>query len=99
MSVTPATSSFVAGHVERRRKELDLSPGELAKHAGYSGQALLNLRRGVIRSYRDGFKREVCRVLRWSPNSNDRLFAGKPPIPAKETTGCSAAAGSVGRTT
>lgn len=80
----PATSSFAADQVERRRKQLGLSPGELATQAGYSTQALLNLRNGVVRNYRDEFKREVCRVLRWSPQSIDRIFAGKPAIPSKD---------------
>lgn len=65
--------------IAARMKELDLSPGELAKQAGVSMPGLAHLRRGERRAYQVRLTAPVCRALGWTTDSIERLLTGLPP--------------------
>lgn len=77
---TTHRSKQLAKAVEDRRKELGYDPSGFAKATGLTTQALGRLRRGEVRNYQERLTREVCRVLRWTPDSIDRLLADQDPI-------------------
>lgn len=77
----PQINPRLAQAVEARRKELQISPGEFVKRTGLTAPALRNLRQGHVRQYQERLTAEVCRVLRWTPDSIDRLLDGDDPIP------------------
>lgn len=68
----------MAEAVEARRKELGLSPVELARQAGVSMAGLGPIRKGYRRAYQERLTRPVCRALRWTDDSIDRLLRGEP---------------------
>lgn len=73
----------MAEAIERRRKELGLSPGDLAEESGLSRTGIADMRKGYRKLYQDGPKLRVCRALQWTPDSIDRLLNGLPPIVAE----------------
>lgn len=73
-------SQRLADAVEARRRELELSPGDLAERSGLSAQALRNVRNGVVRDYQERLTIPLTRALHWSPDSIDRLLNGDDPI-------------------
>ena len=73
-------SASLAEAVERRRKELGLTPNALAEATGLSLQALRNIRRGEIRQYQERLTFPLTQALGWSPDSIDRILAGGDPV-------------------
>ena len=80
MAESADISVHLRDRVEARITHLGISPGELAEATGLSAPALANLRRGLVRDYSVRLKREVCRVLDWTPDSIDRLLRGQEPV-------------------
>lgn len=70
----------LADAIESRRKELGLTPGQLAQAAGVSAEGLMPLRKGYRKQYQDRLTLAVCRVLGWSADSIDRLLDGEAPV-------------------
>lgn len=75
------TVPAVADAITNRRRELALDLAEFIRLTGLSRQGLAPLLAGERRKYQERLTLPVCRVLRWTPDSIDRLFAGKPAIP------------------
>lgn len=73
-------SAHLASRVEARRRELGMTPTELADATGLSAAALLNLRNGEIRRYQERLTLPLTRVFGWSPDSIDRLLNGDEPV-------------------
>lgn len=73
----------MAAAVEKRRKDLRLSPGAFADAAGLTRQALAPVRAGLRRGYQDVTINGVAEALRWERDWYDRLLAGKKPLPRK----------------
>ena len=65
--------------VENRRRELGLSPTDHAAATGLTVQGLLPLRKGYRRAYQHRLTDPVCRVFGWTPDSIDRILAGRKP--------------------
>jgi transcriptional regulator with XRE-family HTH domain len=74
----------MAEAIERRRRELGLSPGEFAERAGITRQGAGNVRRGVRRQYHDKVKLGVARALGWRADAIDRLLIGEQPVELDE---------------
>ncbi len=72
--------SELGNAIEARRKQLGLSPTDLANAAGVTLQGLVPLRKGVVKTYQGRLTTGVCRALGWTPDSIDRLLAGLEPI-------------------
>lgn len=70
----------LAEAIERRRKQLGLSPTAFAKAAGVSLPGLAPLRRGERRNYQERLTAPVTAALRWTPDSIERILAGLPPV-------------------
>lgn len=70
----------MAERVESRRKELRLSPGDFAKRAGLTRQALADVRGGKRKQYQDVTINGVARALRWKTDWYERLLVGKSPV-------------------
>ncbi len=66
--------------VEKRRRELGLSPTDLAAATGLTVQGLLPLRKGHRRAYQHRLTDPVCRVFGWTPDSIERILAGGKPV-------------------
>lgn len=71
----------MAERVERRRRELGLTPTGFARAAGLSLQGLAPLRKGYRRAYHDKLKLGVARALHWEDDAVDRLLDGEEPVP------------------
>ena len=80
MSAKPLRSKLLATRVEGRRKALGYTPTTFADATGLTPQALLRLRHGEVRDYQERLTGRVTAVLRWSPDSIDRLLQGREPI-------------------
>jgi transcriptional regulator with XRE-family HTH domain len=88
-------SQHLAEAIETRRRELGLSPTDLAEATGVTPEALRNLRRGDVRRYQERLTGPVTRVLGLVPDAIERLLAGEPlsvlvdanrlPAPAADT--------------
>lgn len=66
--------------VEKRMVELGLSPTDLARESGITLQGLQPLRQGRRKKYQTRLTREACRVLRWTPDSIERILDGRRPV-------------------
>ena len=73
-------SEHLARAIEARRRDLDMTVGDLAEKTGLSRQALLNVRRGDVREYQERLTIPLTRALGWTPDSIDRLLAGDQPL-------------------
>lgn len=71
----------MADAIAARMTQLHLSPTDLSIATGVTAQGLIHLRRGERRAYQDRLKFPVCRILKWTPDSIDRLMRGEPPVP------------------
>lgn len=76
----------MAEAIERRRRELGLSPGDFATAAGLTRQGLDPVRKGYRRAYQDKVRLGVARALAWPLDAIDRLLAGEDPATFAHTT-------------
>jgi hypothetical protein len=79
--MSPEIVPGMAEAIEKRRIELQLSPGDFAAAAGLTRQGAGNVRRGVRRQYQDKVKIGVARALKWRADAIDRLLDGEQPVP------------------
>lgn len=76
----------MADAIEKRRKDLGMSPGEFAAAAGLTAPGLAPVRKGYRRAYQDKVKLGVARALEWPVDAVDRLLAGERVEPDPPTT-------------
>lgn len=70
----------LADAIERRRKELNLTPGAFIDATGISGPGLAPLRRGERRAYQERLIAAVTTTLRWTTDSIERLLRGEREV-------------------
>lgn len=70
----------VARAIAKRRQDLDLSLEQFVEQTGLSRPGLAPLLAGIRKGYQERLTMPVCRVLKWTPDSIDRLFRGESPI-------------------
>lgn len=69
----------VAVAIDARRKELGLTPQQLAKSAGLSLTAVKNIIGDVKPGYAEATQYALCRALGWTPDSIGRIKDGGEP--------------------
>ena len=70
----------LADAIEGRRRQLGLSVGQLARAADLTTEGLRPLRRGEARDYQERTVLNLCRALKWTPDSIDRVLRGESPV-------------------
>ena len=75
-----STVDGMAELIEARRRALGLTVQDLIEQTGLTRPGLAPLLRGERRRYQERLTLPVCRVLKWTPDSIDRLLAGGPPV-------------------
>jgi hypothetical protein len=85
-SPTHEICTALAEHIQQRMDELDLDPTKLAAASGLSLPGLANVRKGYRRAYQKRLTIPLCRALKWTPDSIDRILAGGEPIVMDATT-------------
>lgn len=78
------TVDGMAELIEARRRALGLTVQDLIEQTGLTRPGLAPLLRGERRRYQERLTLPVCRVLKWTPDSIDRLLAGGPPVEIDE---------------
>jgi transcriptional regulator with XRE-family HTH domain len=76
----------MASTIEARRLALGLTIQDLVDQTGLTRPGLAPLLRGDRRNYQERLTLPICRVLRWTPDSIDRLLAGQEPIETSPIT-------------
>lgn len=74
------TVEAMAQTIEARRHALGLTVQDLVEQTGLTRPGLAPLLRGERRRYQERLTLPVCRVLRWTPDSIERLLAGGTPV-------------------
>lgn len=70
----------LAEAIERRRRELGLTVGDLARITGLTRQGLAPLREGRRRAYQERLTLPVAKALGWQPDAIERLLQGLQPV-------------------
>jgi transcriptional regulator with XRE-family HTH domain len=70
----------MASTIEARRLALGLTVQDLIEQTGLTRPGLAPLLRGERRRYQERLTLPICRVLRWTPDSIERLLSGQEPI-------------------
>jgi hypothetical protein len=70
----------MADRVERRRRELGLTPGAFAELAQLTAPALAHVRAGHRRKYQDSTIFGVARALRWRTNWYESMLENQDPL-------------------
>ena len=78
--VAVTTVDGMAELIEARRRALGLTVQDLIEQTGLTRPGLAPLLRGERRRYQERLTLPVCRVLKWTPDSIERLLAGGPPV-------------------
>lgn len=81
----PETSDHLARHVERRRRDLGMSIGELEKVAKLSQPVVTDIRKGRVKSYNESTILAMSSALHWIDEWYDRLVAGESPTDSWDT--------------
>ena len=79
MADEPETVPGMADYVERRRRQLELTPGDFAERAGLTRQGLDPVRSGIRKDYADKTRFGVARALAWPTDWYERLLDGEDP--------------------
>ena len=75
------TSKALADAIEQRRRALGYRTiTSLVSAAGVTAEGIRPLRRGEIRNYQERMTDPLCKALRWTPDSIDRILRGEPPV-------------------
>jgi hypothetical protein len=77
---TMAHVEGMAVTIEARRLALGLTVQDLIEQTGLTRPGLTPLLRGERRKYQERLTLPICRVLKWTPDSIERLLAGDEPI-------------------
>lgn len=70
----------MAEAIEKRRKQLGLSPGDFAELTGLTRQGLIPVRAGHRREYQEKTLQGVAAALRWRWDWYERLEKGQQPV-------------------
>lgn len=70
----------LADAIERRRRDLGLTVGDLARVTGITRQGLAPLREGKRKAYQERLTMPVCRALGWRSDAIERLMQGLAPV-------------------
>ena len=70
--------------VERRRRELRLTIGDLAKISGLTRQGVARVRNGEMRRYQDSTINGIAAALQWDLNWYEAFKRGDMPTPASD---------------
>ena len=70
----------MANTIEARRLALGLTVQDLIELTGLTRPGLAPLLRGERRKYQERLTLPVCRALKWTPDSIERLLSGEDPI-------------------
>jgi transcriptional regulator with XRE-family HTH domain len=76
----------MAGTIEARRLALGLTVQDLIEQTGLTRPGLAPLLRGERRRYQERLTLPICRALKWTPDSIERLLAGEQPIELEPIT-------------
>ncbi len=77
----------MAKAVEDRRHQLGMDLATFREATGLTGQALLNVRKGLRRAYAESTQLAVASALRWEMGWYDRLLAGEAPVEKSDPVG------------
>jgi transcriptional regulator with XRE-family HTH domain len=76
----------MASTIEARRLALGLTVQDLIEQTGLTRPGLAPLLRGERRRYQERLTLPICRALKWTPDSIERLLAGEQPIELEPIT-------------
>ena len=79
MADADGTVDGMAAKIEARRLALGLTVQDLIERTGLTRPGLAPLLRGDRRKYQERLTLPVCKALRWTPDSIERLLAGLDP--------------------